>query len=321
MGALVSQLDALLRRIDAFMNAGGAGPGFGQPWSNTVNLTGGLTATPPSTPGGPITLNGTGGAGGGNLFGTYAARPAASSVASGTVYFATDTGAISVSNGTTWAVLPSTVGATLGVPGTVTKPPTVAGGGWALVNTGTGSVTPTDAPYGIEFAVPSNAGAFSAGLGYVRTGSGSSTMSVEAGAVALNTGVTGSFAQQMFWGAMLYEQATGKFISAYAFQPMASAGETGPISILLEGSGGVSAQAQSNFYSYAQPYVRLRLDGSGHIICEFSVDKNRWTNIGSTYTVNVSTVFTTGPDHVGFALAQSEAAATTYVSAFDFVTT
>lgn len=39
------------------MNNGGAGPGFGQAWSNTVNLIG-LKASPPSVPGGPVTLIG-----------------------------------------------------------------------------------------------------------------------------------------------------------------------------------------------------------------------------------------------------------------------
>ena len=67
--------------------------------------------------------------------------------------------------------------------------------------------------------------------------------------------------------------------------------------------------------------MRLRLDGAGHIVCEFSVDKNRWTNPGAAFTFPVATVFTVGPDHVGIGIAASLAAANTYISVFDFTTT
>jgi hypothetical protein len=213
----------------------------------------------------------------------------------------------------------------LAISGTTSAPPTVAGGGWALVNTGTGSVVPTDRAYGIELAVPSNAGAFTAGLGYERACTGSptcsTTMSVEVGALNVTSTQGGSTLQQTFWGAQMYEQATAKFISIYVYQPIGSASETSAPTIALVGSGSVSVtNVYSNFNSYTQPFVRLRLDGAGHIVGEFSVDRIRWINSGSAMTVNVSTVFTTGPDHVGFALGQSQAASTTYVSAFDFVT-
>lgn len=59
---------------------------------------------------GVATLIGTGAGGGAfvtNSSGTYAARPAASSVNMGSLYYATDTGEVYSSNGTVWAAQPS----------------------------------------------------------------------------------------------------------------------------------------------------------------------------------------------------------------------
>ena len=211
----------------------------------------------------------------------------------------------------------------LAISGVTTAPPTVAGGGWAIVNaTGSGTVVPSDAPYGIELAVPGTLGAIGTGLGYVRAGSGSPTMSVEVGAVAVNNGVSGSFVQQMYWGAQFYEQATGKWIAIYLVEEFTSNAQTGTLRVIVEGSGIAEAQAESNLNSYTQPFVRLRLDGAGHIVCEFSVDKNRWTNPGAAFTFPVATVFTVGPDHVGIGIAGANVTgAETFVSVFDFATT
>lgn len=216
---------------------------------------------------------------------------------------------------------PPASGSGLIIPGTLTKPPTVAGGGWAIVNPGVGVVVPNDAPYGIELGVPGNAGAVGTGLGYVRAGSGSPTMSVEVGACAVNNGVAGSFLQQMYWGAQFYEQATGKWIAIYLVEEFTSNAQTGTLRALVEGSGIAAAQAESNLNSYTQPFVRLRLDGVGNISCEFSVDKNRWTNPGAAFAFPVATVFTVGPDHVGIGIAQPLASCETFVSVFDFATT
>lgn len=65
--------------------------------------------------------------------GTLGARPAASSVPDGTIYRATDTGAIAVSNGSTWSTLfpaPNKVfrvGHTLSVPGSLTASMVIPG--------------------------------------------------------------------------------------------------------------------------------------------------------------------------------------------------
>lgn len=210
----------------------------------------------------------------------------------------------------------------LALPGTVTAPPTVAGGGWAFVHS-SGSPAAADAPYGIEITVPATVGAFPTGFGYVRPCVGSptcsSTMSVEVGADPANTGVAGSFPQFMVWGAEMEENATGKYLSCVAVQAMTSVNEIGPVAIDTNVNTVGTQVMNGNFNTYSRPFIRLRLDGSGHVLCEVSIDRNRWITVsGMTFTV--TSVFTTGPDHVGIASNQADAAATTYLSVFDFVT-
>jgi hypothetical protein len=220
------------------------------------------------------------------------------------------------------AWVPAPIGTGLIIPGTITAPPTVAGGGWAVVHSG-GSPAIADAPYGVEITVPSNAGAFPTGFGYVRPCVGSpscsSTMSVEVGAVPINSGASGSFPQFMIWGAEMEENSTGKYISCVMLQSMTSVNEIGTTAIDTNVNTVGTQVLNGNFNTYSQPFIRLRLDGLGHVICEVSADRNRWVT-SSGMTFNVTSVFTTGPDHVGIGSNQAEASATTYLSVFDFVT-
>lgn len=206
----------------------------------------------------------------------------------------------------------------LAISGVTTAPPTVAGGGWAVVHT-TGSPAIADAPYGVEI-IP--AGTFPTGFGYVRACAGSpscsATMSVEVGATIINNGDSGSFTQFMFWGPEMEENATGKYVTCELLQAMTSVNEIGTYAIDLNVNGSATQVFNSILNSYSQPFIRLRLDGAGHVVCEVSVDRNRWVSTSASI-ITVASAFTTGPDHVGIGSNASNAAATTYISVFDFV--
>jgi hypothetical protein len=200
----------------------------------------------------------------------------------------------------------------IAIPGTLTAPPTVAGGGWSFINNGGTLTTAADISYGISFVVPQSA---TAGNGYVRAGSMTSTMSVEVGAsYVLSYGTASEQTQFAGVGACMSESGSGKWLQWYHGVYFGGTGGDGASYIVLIGSNVASVVYYQVFPPYAQPFVRLRLSGA-NILAEASIDKQVWVTISS---VPITTAFTTTPDHVGIAFTLAERG-NTVVSLFDFV--
>jgi hypothetical protein len=110
--------------------------GAPKPTEPIVNLIAGsgvtINAVDNPSSGRTDTTISSGAAGGGSLFGAAASRPAANSVPANTLYFASDTGVISASNGSTWTVIPTTAGSSFADQGTIVAPPLAAT--WSNVN-------------------------------------------------------------------------------------------------------------------------------------------------------------------------------------------
>jgi hypothetical protein len=209
-------------------------------------------------------------------------------------------------------------GQALALPGTLSKPPSIAGGGWAFVhNTGSPIASAVDMSYGIQLTVP-NASSPPSNLGYVRAISGSSTASVESGQVCQNNRTLGdSGPQQMLAGVMMYESASNKYLNwqVLYYEDGSGNSRTG-LYIVGTSVGGVSS---GGLFSYgSQVFVRMRLDGLGNIISDFSLDKQTWQTMS---TIAVTTAFTTAPDHVGIPLSVPLSGGTQITSVFDFATT
>jgi len=283
------------------------------PSSSNQILIGGVAGAPPKwgTVGATLPDAGTGGVWYQN--GSGVVTPLAAPVSTNQVIGYTGSAPLWVTNGS---------GASgLVIPGTVTLPPTIAGGGWSLFTLGGGAITPTDEPNGeIDFSIPSSS---ASGNGYVRAGSNSSTMSVETGVSFTNnltTSNTGT--QQIFAGAEMVETGTNKWLQMnvlfFVHQNTAPYYAT---AIYLVGSNVSGNESYGNWAPWSQLFVRLRLSGS-NVLGEISIDLQQWTTI---YTTAITTAFTAAPSggnpfKVGAGLTPSLAGGTTNVKLFDFVT-
>jgi hypothetical protein len=204
-------------------------------------------------------------------------------------------------------------GSFLAIPGVMVQPPPTSSG-WEFVNNVTNPTTATDIPGGIQFTVHN---AVTAGNGYVRAGSGSPTMSVEIGEAwtSPDTVAYGSLFESL-QGVMMYEQATGKYLElTYGYVKQTSGSSPGPFFTLCSSPTlTLVGQTFGVISTNSMPFMRLRLDGLGNVISEISVDRSVWTEI---FTTTVSSVFTTAPDHIGYAFQGFPGVLN--ITAYDFV--
>jgi hypothetical protein len=203
-------------------------------------------------------------------------------------------------------------------PGTLVKPPSIAGGGWSFVNNNAGpdAATAVDTPYGIQITVPDTA--FAANCGLVRAISGSPTASVEVGATTLNNRTLGDVGpQQTIWGAFMYESSTGKYLAWQVYNYIDEPGDN-RTGLYLVGTDVAGITVGGTFPAYSQPFVRMRLDGIGGIICEASVDRFGW--LAQQPATPVTTAFTVGPDMVGLIISHPLSGGLMLESLFDFAT-
>ncbi len=210
-------------------------------------------------------------------------------------------------------------GSGLIIPGALVKPPTIAGGGWSIVNNnvGPGAAVAVDAPYGIQVTLPDTA--FAANCGLVRAISGSPTASVEVAASCINGRTLGDAGpQQMIWGAFMYESATTKYLAwqVFCYEDASGNSRTG---LYLVGTS-VPGQTVGGSFSYCtQPFLRMALDGLGGIVCDFSVDRFGYETTQAP--TPVATAFTVGPDSVGTILSHPLSGGAMKLSLFNFATT
>lgn len=222
-----------------------------------------------------------------------------------------------ISGAYSWATPASLGFGTLAIPGSLVAPPSVAGGGWSFVNnTGSPIASAADVAYGIQLTCPS--GTPPANLGFVRAISGSSTASVEVGLAYVNNRTLGDGGpQQMYGGAMMYESSSGKYLAWQRGDYEDASGNSRPFLYLIGTEvGGVTVGCA--FGSNSQVFLRMRLDGAGHVICEFSIDRIGWLQMDSR---NVTAAFTTAPTHVGIPLSEPLSSGTQVTSLFHFKTT
>jgi hypothetical protein len=179
----------------------------------------------------------------------------------------------------------------LTIPGTLVAPPTVASGGWAVVNNAGGGVLLfTDQPWGILIT---NEGTENT-AGLVRPG----TSQAEVGLDYFNDGqvVTVGGTNQMLAGAYMYESATGKFLEwmLISFYHSSAAYE----SLYLIGTDVAAVQYFGTFrQGWGTKFLRLLVSGA-NILVQLSLDRINWVTLT---TVALTTAFTTAPDHVGVA--------------------
>jgi hypothetical protein len=208
----------------------------------------------------------------------------------------------------------------LAVPGTITKPPTVAGGGWSFINNPVSLSSATDITSGISLFIDSNMTNIS---GYVRAGSGSPTMSVEVGLSFMCDTVGGPVgeleSQQFQAGVAMYESSTGKYLVMLINQYY-NTGNYYPYIAISYGTSLGSVTSSTSTYNcyagYSNPFLRLRLSGT-NVIGEISIDREVWATL---FTVAITAAFTTAPNDVGIGFMGSTHG-NTYISVFDFVTT
>jgi|HubBroStandDraft_3_1064219.scaffolds.fasta_scaffold02192_4 hypothetical protein len=215
--------------------------------------------------------------------------------------------------------LPAGFGGGLIIPGSLVRPPSIAGGGWSIVNNnlGPGAAVAVDAPYGIQVTLPDVA--FAANCGLVRALSVSPTASVEVGATAINNRTLGdSGPQQMLWGAFMYESATGKYLAWQVFNFIDAPGDLRN-GLYLVGTDVAGITVGGAFPAYAQPFVRMGLDGIGGIVCDFSVD--RFGYYTTQPATPVLTAFTVGPDMYGTILSHPLSGGAMKLSLFDMAFT
>jgi hypothetical protein len=184
-------------------------------------------------------------------------------------------------------------------PGTLVKPPSIAGGGWAFVNnTSAPFATAADVAYGIQLTIPGGS-APPANCGLVQAIPGSDpTASIAVGASAWNARTIGDAGPQQMWtGCFMYESATDKYLS-WMISYLESSGNNDSTYVYVIGTG-VEANATGGMFTpWSTPFVRMRLSGAD-ILCELSLDLVTWLTVT---TVAITTAFTTGPDHYGFPL-------------------
>lgn len=241
--------------------------------------------------------------------GTWSNRPSAGNA--GRRYIPSDQGFECIDDGTNWR--PVVEGMLM------TSPPTVAGGGWTWVNQAGSSVS--QAQDSVYISSPAGAGL----VYYMRTGTGSSTASIEAASLNENSGTTSSGSAQFpFRGIAMLESSTGKgLIMIHGPNTSTNQYEFYIFVAPISGTAGSSQNQTSpqNNYWQTDPmgitFMRIRLSGS-NIIAEYSKTRTNWTQLQS---LSISSVFTSGPNQAGLLVSAASSGVTTNINFFHMIQT
>ena len=223
-----------------------------------------------------------------------------------------------------WGALTS---AGLGIPGTVSAPPTIAGGGWTSVYNATNVTTATDQANSTILFTTSGSST-NAGNAFVRAGSNTNTMSIEIGCVATTKAHISNGNGNILWcGAEMYEVSSTDYLAIYVEDTNApQSGGTNTFAapaIYMVGTHFSAVQSFGTHSIHSQPFVRLIFSGT-NVLGEVSEDKQFWEPIHD-FSVAITTAFSGGPDggtnpfDVGAAFSAIAAADVQHITLFDFV--